>query len=63
MSVPTSEPPVLHDTVTWLSQLHATQPVAQAIGVTALVCVAGVLFAGILTGSFSKPIDLRRSTS
>jgi AspT/YidE/YbjL antiporter-like protein len=74
VSVPTSELPVLHDAVTWLSQLHATQPVAQAIGVIALVCVAGmmlgsvkvrgiglgtagVLFAGIITGSFSKPID------
>jgi AspT/YidE/YbjL antiporter-like protein len=58
----------------WLFQLHATQPVAQAIGILALVCVfglafgslsvrgiklgtAGVLFAGILTGSFSKPVD------
>lgn len=58
----------------WLSQLHATQPVAQAIGILALVCVAGmalgsirvrgiglgtagVLFAGIITGYFSKPVD------
>jgi AspT/YidE/YbjL antiporter-like protein len=60
--------------VNWLSQLHEAQPVAQAIGVIALVCVAGmsvgsvkvrgiglgtagVLFAGIVTGSFSQPID------
>jgi putative transport protein len=60
--------------VAWLFQLHATQPVAQAIGVLALVCAAGkalgnvkirgiglgsagVLFAGIITGYFSKPVD------
>ena len=58
----------------WVSQLHATQPVAQAIGILALVCVAGmalgsirvrgiglgtvgVLFAGIITGYFSKPVN------
>ncbi|MFZ0502913.1 MAG: hypothetical protein WAM44_04325, partial [Chthoniobacterales bacterium] len=58
----------------WLLQIHATQPVAHAIGVLALVCsagmglgsvrvrgiglgTAGVLFAGILTGSFGKPVD------
>ena len=58
----------------WLFQLHATHPVAQAIGVFALVCVAGmaigsvkvrgiglgtagVLFAGLITGHFSKPVD------
>src|ERR1700751_3419361 len=58
----------------WLLQIHSTQPVAHAIGVLALVCVAGmaagslkgrgvglgtsgVLFAGILTGYFSKPVD------
>src|SRR6201987_4835215 len=58
----------------WLLQIHSTQPVAHAIGVLALVCVAGmaagslkgrgvglgtsgVLFAGILTGAFSKPVD------
>jgi len=58
----------------WLFQLHETQPVAQAIGVLALVCVAGiavgnikirgiglgtagVLFAGLVTGHFSRPID------
>jgi len=60
--------------MTWLHQLHATEPVAQAIGILALVCVAGmsigsirirnvelgtagVLFAGILTGYFTNPID------
>jgi len=60
--------------VRWLLQLHETQPVAQAIGVLALVCVAGmtlgsvkirgvglgtagVLFAGLITGHFSKPVD------
>jgi putative transport protein len=60
--------------VGWLFQLHATHPVAQAIGVFALVCVAGlaigsvkvrgiglgtagVLFAGLITGHFSKPVD------
>ena len=58
----------------WLFQMHAAQPVAHAIGVLALVCVAGmavgslkvrgvglgtagVLFAGILTGYFGKPVD------
>ena len=58
----------------WLLQIHSTQPVAHAIGVLALVCVAGmavgslkvrgvglgtagVLFAGILTGYFGKPLD------
>jgi AspT/YidE/YbjL antiporter-like protein len=58
----------------WLFQLHLTQPVAQSIGILALVCVAGmalgslrirgiglgtvgVLFAGIVTGYFSKPVD------
>jgi putative transport protein len=60
--------------VNWLFELHATQPVAQAIGILALVCVAGmaigsvkvrgiglgtagVLFAGLITGHFSKPVD------
>lgn len=28
----------------WLSRLHTTQPVAQAVGVLALVCVAGMAF-------------------
>jgi putative transport protein len=58
----------------WLLQMHTAQPVAHAIGVLALVCVAGmavgslkvrgvglgtagVLFAGILTGNFGKPVD------
>jgi hypothetical protein len=58
----------------WILQIHTTHPVAHAIGVLALVCVAGmaagslkvrgvglgtsgVLFAGILTGYFSKPVD------
>ncbi|HVG53327.1 MAG TPA: LysO family transporter [Vicinamibacterales bacterium] len=58
----------------WLSQLHSTQPVAQAIGILAMVCVAGmtlgslrvrgiglgtagVLFAGMIVGYFSKPVD------
>jgi putative transport protein len=58
----------------WLLQIHATHPVAHAIGILALVCLAGmalgsvkvsgiglgtagVLFAGILTGYFSKPVD------
>jgi hypothetical protein len=58
----------------WILELPATSPVAHAIGVIALVCVAGmalgslkirgvglgtagVLFAGILAGHFSKPID------
>jgi putative transport protein len=58
----------------WLLQMQTAQPVAHAIGVLALVCVAGmavgslkvrgvglgtagVLFAGILTGYFGKPVD------
>ena len=58
----------------WLLRIHETQPVAHAIGVLALVCVAGmavgslkvrgvglgtagVLFTGILTGYFGKPVD------
>jgi putative transport protein len=58
----------------WLFQMHTAQPVAHAIGVLALVCVAGmavgslkvrgvglgtagVLFAGILTGYFGRPVD------
>ena len=58
----------------WLFQMHAAQPVAHAIGILALVRVAGmavgslkvrgvglgtagVLFAGILTGYFGKPVD------
>src|ERR1700747_1361367 len=58
----------------WILQIHTTHPVAHAIGVLALVCVAGmaagslkvrgvglgtsgVLFAGILTGAFRKPVD------
>lgn len=58
----------------WLFQMHTAQPIAHAIGVLALVCVAGmaigglkvrgvglgtagVLFAGILTGYFGKPVD------
>jgi putative transport protein len=58
----------------WLFQMHTAQPVAHAIGILALVCVAGmavgslkvrgvglgtagVLFAGILTGYFGKPVD------
>ena len=58
----------------WLSQLNSSNPVAHAIGVLSLVCVAGmalgsvkvrgiglgtsgVLFAGILTGHFGKPVD------
>ena len=61
----------------WLFQMHTAQPVAHAIGVLALVCVAGmavgslkvrgvglgtagVLFAGILTGYFGKPVDHAR---
>jgi putative transport protein len=60
--------------MSWLFQLHATHPVAHAVGVLALVCVggmalgsvkvrgvglgtAGVLFAGIITGHFGKPVD------
>jgi putative transport protein len=60
--------------VLWLFQLHATEPVAQAIGILAIVCVAGlaigrieirgiglgtagVLFAGLVLGHFSKPVD------
>jgi putative transport protein len=58
----------------WLFQLHATHPAAQAIGILAIVCVAGlalgslkfrgvglgtsgVLFAGLILGHFSKPVD------
>ena len=58
----------------WLLDIHTTHPVAHAIGVLALVCLAGmalgsikargvglgtagVLFAGILTGHFGKPVD------
>jgi putative transport protein len=58
----------------WLLQMHAAQPVAHAIAVPSLVCVAGmavgslkvravglgtagVLFAGILTGYFGRPVD------
>jgi putative transport protein len=58
----------------WLLQMHTAQPVAHAIGILSLVCVAGmavgslklrgvglgtagVLFAGILTGYFGKPVD------
>jgi uncharacterized transporter YbjL len=58
----------------WLFQRHQTQPVADAIGALAFVCLAGmalgslkirglglgpagVLFAGILTGHFGKPVD------
>jgi putative transport protein len=58
----------------WLLDIHRTHPVAHAIGVLALVCLAGmalgsikargvglgtagVLFAGILTGHFGKPVD------
>jgi putative transport protein len=60
--------------MSWLSQLHAANPVAHALGILALVCMAGmalgslkfrglslgtagVLFSGILTGYFGKPID------
>jgi putative transport protein len=58
----------------WLTQLSATNPVGHAIGILALVCMAGmalgslkvrgvglgtagVLFAGIITGHFGKPVD------
>jgi len=58
----------------WIFQLNASNPVAHAVGILALVCVAGmalgslkvrgvglgtagVLFAGIITGHFGKPID------
>jgi putative transport protein len=58
----------------WLFQLNASNPVAHAIGILALVCfagmalgslkvrgvglgAAGVLFAGIITGHFGKPVD------
>jgi putative transport protein len=58
----------------WFFQLNSSQPVAHAIGILALVCMAGmalgsvklrgvglgtagVLFAGILTGHFGKPVD------
>jgi putative transport protein len=64
----------------WLDHLHATQPVAQAIGILALVCVAGmslgsikvrgielgtagVLFAGIITGYFTRRWITPRSRS
>jgi len=60
--------------VSWLFQLQSTQPVAQAIGILAVVCVGGmalgsikirgiglgtasVLFVGLITGYFSKPVD------
>src|SRR6185436_3607976 len=60
--------------MSWLSDLHQTQPVAHAVGLLAVVCVlgmalgslkfrgiglgtAGVLFAGILVGHFSNPVD------
>jgi AspT/YidE/YbjL antiporter-like protein len=60
--------------MSWLFELHGTQPVAQAIGILAVVCVlgmalgsikirgiglgtAGVLFAGLVVGRFSKPVD------
>jgi putative transport protein len=58
----------------WLYQVHATHPVAHAIGALAFVCAAGmllgslkirgvglgtagVLFAGIITGYFGKPVN------
>ena len=58
----------------WILDIHRTHPVAHAIGVLSLVCLAGmalgsikargvglgtagVLFAGILTGHFGKPVD------
>ena len=60
--------------MSWFFALHATHPVAHAVGIVALVCAAGlalggvrvrgiglgsagVLFAGILTGHFSKPVE------
>jgi putative transport protein len=60
--------------VKWLFELQQANPVAQAIGILALVCLAGmalgsckvhgvglgtagVLFAGIITGHFGKPVD------
>jgi putative transport protein len=60
--------------MSWLFDLQSTYPVAQAVGVIALVCsagmalgsvkvrgvsvgTAGVLFAGIVTGHFGKPVD------
>ena len=60
--------------MSWLFELHRTQPVPKAIGVLAFVCglgmalgsvkfrgiglgTAGVLFAGILVGHFSEPVD------
>jgi putative transport protein len=58
----------------WIFQVATTNPVAHAVGVLSLVCVAGmalgslkfrgvglgtagVLFAGIVTGHFGKPVD------
>jgi putative transport protein len=58
----------------WLLDIQSTHPVAHAIGVLSLVCLAGmalgsikargvglgtagVLFTGILTGHFGKPVD------
>lgn len=60
--------------MSWLFDLHLTNPVAHAIGALAFVCMAGmmlgslkirgiglgtsgVLFAGIITGCFGKPLD------
>lgn len=60
--------------MTWLFALYTTHPVAHALAILALVCVAGlalgsvkvrgiglgtagVLFAGIVTGHFGKPVD------
>lgn len=60
--------------MTWLSELHRTQPLAHAVGMLAFVCVlgmalgslkfrgiglgtAGVLFAGILVGSWGEEVD------
>jgi putative transport protein len=60
--------------MSWLFELHKTQPIAQAIGILAAVCVvgmafgsvkvrgiglgtSGVLFAGILAGHFTEPVD------
>ena len=52
----------------WLLQLHSTQPVAHAIGVLALVCVAGMAIgslkvrgvglgtAGVLFAGTARPI-------
>ena len=33
--------------MSWLFQLHETQPVAQAIGLLALVCVAGMALGSV----------------